>query len=109
HRPDRGARSPLGCARRAGSWDHAAPLMDPATVIHDCALPGRGAGTDAERRSADALAGALRASGREVAIEPVWVRPQWAFVQAVHVALLVGGGLLAIEVPAAGLALLAVA
>ena len=83
--------------------------MDPATVIHDCALPGRGAGTDAERRAALVLAEALRADGRAVAIEPVWVRPQWALVHAVHVALLIAGGLLAIKVPAAGLAVTAAA
>ena len=82
--------------------------MDPATVTRECALPGRGAGTDAERRAARVLADALRAGGRETTTEPAWVRPQWALVYALHAALLVAGSLVATKVPVAGLAIVAV-
>lgn len=82
--------------------------MDPATVTHECALPDRGAGTDAERRAARALEDELRASGRAVDIEPHWVRPQWALVLALNCALLVAGSVLAVPVPVAGLAVIGV-
>jgi hypothetical protein len=69
----------------------------------------RGPGTDAERRAARWLAAALERSGREARLEPFWCRPNWALAHAWHVALAIGGGLLAIPSPIAGGALVLVA
>jgi hypothetical protein len=69
----------------------------------------RGPGTDAERRAARWLAAELERRGREAHVEPFWCRPNWALAHAWHVALAIGGGLLAIPSPIAGGALVLVA
>ena len=51
-----------------------------------CAFEGRGPGTDAERRAAQALAGRLRAIGRRAEIEPFFAHPQYALVHLIHAA-----------------------
>src|SRR2546421_12710060 len=56
----------------------------------------RGAGTDAERRAANWLANELAASGREVAVDTFWCRPNWALAHAWHAALAVAGSLLSV-------------
>jgi len=70
-----------------------------------CAFEGRRAGTDAERRAANDLAGLLRERGRRVDVEPTYVHPQWAVVHAGHCALAIAGGLIALEQPAIGFAI----
>jgi peptidase M28-like protein len=67
----------------------------------------RGPGTDAERRAALWLARSLRDGGREAELDTVWVRPQWAWVYALHAALAVVGSVLLVSVPVAGLVVLA--
>jgi phosphatidylglycerophosphate synthase len=65
-------------------------------------FPRRGAGSDAERRAARWLADQLESAGREVSIETFWCRPNWALAHAWHVALGLGGSLLAVHSPRVG-------
>ncbi len=69
----------------------------------------RGPGTDAERRAAMWLAAELEHGGRELRLEPFWCRPNWALADAWHVALAIGGSLLAIPSPVAGAVVVLVA
>jgi hypothetical protein len=69
----------------------------------------RGAGTDAERRSAVWLAGEVRVSRRDVAVDPFWCRPNWALAHSWHTALAIGGSLLVVAHARLGGALLLVA
>jgi hypothetical protein len=68
-----------------------------------CAIEGRAACTDAERRAANLLHDRLRAAGHEAWVETVWVRPRWAWSVALHCALTVAGGLVALAAPVPGL------
>ncbi len=70
---------------------------------------GRGPGTDAERRAARWLAGELAGPEHNVWLEPFWCRPNWALAHLWHIALAVGGSLVAIASPRVGVALLAIA
>lgn len=70
-----------------------------------CSFEERGPGTDAERRAASMLAGRLRATGRQVRVEPFFSHPQYAIVHLIHAALGVAGSLLATVEPAVGFAL----
>jgi Peptidase family M28 len=74
-----------------------------------CSFEGRLAGTDAERRAADRMAGRLREAGRWVDVEPTYVHPQVGVVFAAHCALGIAGSLVAIAVPALGFGLVLVA
>jgi hypothetical protein len=76
------------------------------TIDGLASFPGRGAGTDAERRAALWLARQLRSDKREAGIETFWCRPNWAMAQAWHVALGLVGSLLAVTHPRTGAALL---
>jgi hypothetical protein len=67
------------------------------------AISGRAPGTDAERRAARWVQDRLRERGREAELEPVWVRPQWALVHALHAALGVAASLVSTFAPAVGL------
>lgn len=75
------------------------------TVRRLCSFEGRLPGTDAERRAANDLAERLRASGRRVDIEPTYVHPPWAMVQALHCLLALAGSLVALELPPVGFAI----
>lgn len=82
--------------------------MDIAEVIARLsAVPGRGPGTDAERRAARWLQDEIRSTGREAELETHWVRPSWALAHAGHAALAVAGSVLAVRAPVAGLVVLA--
>ena len=70
-----------------------------------CSFEGRGPGTDAERRAANALAARLRGMGRRAEIEPFFAHPQYAVVHLIHAVLGIAGSLLAIVQPAVGFAL----
>jgi Peptidase family M28 len=74
-----------------------------------CAFEGRGPGTDAERRAADALAGRLRSMGRRAEAEPFFCHPQYAVVHLIHAAMGIAGSLLATVQPAVGFALVLLA
>jgi Peptidase family M28 len=74
-----------------------------------CSIEGRGPGTDAERRAANMLAGRLRGMGRRVEIEPTYVHPQYALVQALNALAALAGSVLASVQPAAGFALVLLA
>ena len=79
------------------------------TVAALAAFKRRGAGTDGERRAALWLAGELRTPNRDVATETFWCRPNWALAQAWHVALALGGSLLAVDSPTIGGVILVIA
>jgi hypothetical protein len=88
--------------------------MDRSVIDELCALPGRGACTDAERRAASALHDELRARGEEAFVEARWVRPQRGLSIALHAALAVVAALLSAALPlpaaiAAGFAALSLA
>jgi hypothetical protein len=70
-----------------------------------CSFEGRGPGTDAERRAANALGRRLRGMDRRVDIEPFFCHPQYAIVHLIHAALGIAGSLVATIEPAAGFAL----
>ena len=70
-----------------------------------CSFQGRGPGTDAERRAANALAGRLRGMGRRTEIEPFFAHPQYALVHLIHALLGIAGSLLATVQPAIGFAI----
>ncbi len=63
---------------------------------------GRIAGSDAERRAADHLAGRLRELGREAQIEPITVHPNWALTHLIHALLAIAGSLVAVASPPIG-------
>jgi len=75
------------------------------TIDELCGFEGRLAGTDAERRAANHLAGRLRALGRRVDVEPTYVHPQAPLIWAAHCALAFAGSLLSVGQPAVGFAL----
>ncbi len=84
--------------------------MDAREIIERmAATPGRGAGTDAERRVAVWLRDVLRADGHDVALETVWIRPDWALAHALSLLVAAAGSGLSAAVPAAGLALTLIA
>ena len=70
-----------------------------------CAISGRGACTDAERRAALWLHDELRSRGHEAWVETRWVRPQRYATVALGCLLAVAGSLLATLSAAVGLAL----
>jgi hypothetical protein len=74
-----------------------------------CAIPGRGACTDAERRAARLLADELAERGHEAWIDTHWLRPGWATAVALAAFLGVAGSLLSVAVPLAGVILAVVA
>src|SRR6185295_1376118 len=65
--------------------------------------------SDAERRAARRHAAALRAAGRTVLVETLWVRPARAWALAACAAAGVAASVLSVDRPAAGLAAAAVA
>ncbi|HWD85880.1 MAG TPA: hypothetical protein VG321_09025 [Solirubrobacteraceae bacterium] len=74
------------------------------------AVPDRGVGTDAERRSAIELAEVIRRPGRrDASLEPFWCRPNWAMAQAWHTGLGVAGSLVSVSSHWVGAGLLAAA
>ena len=80
HRPE---------ALRPSSRDNPRPVaVDERiqTIRELCSFENRLAGTDSERRAANRLAERLRARGRRVDVEPIYVHPQMPLVQALHCA-----------------------
>src|SRR4051794_9142410 len=65
--------------------------------------------SDAQRRAARRHAAALRAAGRTVVVEALWVRPARAWALATCAAAGVAASVLSVDRPAAGLAVAAVA
>src|SRR4051812_19574615 len=79
------------------------------TIDHLAAIPGRGAGTNAERRAAAWLAAGVAGRGHAVWTEPVWLRPGWAWPVALASLLGAGGSLASVTSPTAGLIAAAIA
>jgi hypothetical protein len=73
--------------------------MDRSLIDALCAVRGRGACTDAERRAAAALHDELRARGEEAFVEARWVRPQRHASIALHAAVAVVAALLSVALP----------
>ena len=74
-----------------------------------CSFEQRLAGTDAERRAANAMAARLRTQGRRAETESIYVHPQAPLVWALHCVLASAGSVLSISVPIAGFAIVLVA
>lgn len=91
------------------SPDRAEPPVSPTdsvgVVTGLCSFADRYAGTDAERRAGNWLAGLLRAAGRETRLEPIHVHPGWLGVHAVLAAAGIAASLVGRSVPAAGFAI----
>jgi hypothetical protein len=86
------------------------PAVDALREIEELVgFQGRVAGTDAERRAAEHLAGRLRDLGREAEVEPISVHPSWALTHLLHALLAVVGSVLSVPAPALGVGLLAFA
>lgn len=79
------------------------------TVRELCSFENRLAGTDAERRAANAMSKRLRAMGRDAGLDAIYVHPQAPLVWAAHCFIAFAGSLAAVEVPAAGFAAVLVA
>lgn len=69
------------------------------------AIPGRVAGSDAERRAARLLARELRTGGRRPRVQTLWIRPSWAPVLALLCGLSVLGTVVGVDHPETGAAL----
>ncbi len=83
--------------------------MRPAETIESLeAFPGRGAGTDAERRAAVWLSRALDRT-HAARLEPFWCRPNWALAHMWHLAGGVAGSLVTKASPRTGGAIILVA
>jgi hypothetical protein len=84
----------------------------PAAPTAPAAAPvpaGPPACSDAERRAARACAAALRAGGRVVRTEALWVRPAWAAVLAACAAAGVAASVVSVDHPVPGLVIAATA
>jgi hypothetical protein len=89
----------------------AEPREDPRdaklqTIEELCSFERRLAGTDAERRAANAMAARLRKAGRRAEVEPVYVHPQMSLIWAAHTTLAFIASIISVELPIAGFALL---
>lgn len=78
-------------------------------VTRLAAIPGRTAGSDAERRAARLLARELRATGRRVRVQTVWVRPSWGPVLALLCAAGIVGTVVSVDEPRIGASICLVA
>ena len=105
HSGESGARIVRAPAIIAGAMDDS--RIDAIREL--CSFEGRLAGTDAERRAANHLAGRLRDAGRKADVEPIYVHPQAPLVWAAHAALAFAGSLAAVAEPAVGFALVLLA
>ena len=79
------------------------------TIERVAAIPGRGAGTDAERRAAVLLAADAGGRGHAVWTDTHWVRPGWAWPVALAALLGAAGSLASVAAPLAGVIAAAVA
>lgn len=69
------------------------------------AIPGRVAGSDAERRAARLLASELRRGGRRPRLQTLWIRPSWAPILALLCGVSVLGTVVSVDHPQTGAAL----
>ena len=80
---------------------HGVPIGE--TIRRLAAIPGRGGGTDAERRAAAWVERDQRERGHEAWTDTYWVRPGWAWPVALGALLGAGGSLASVAWPLAGL------
>ncbi len=73
------------------------------------AFEGRIAGSDAERRAAEHLAGRLGALGRDAEVESIGVHPNYALTHLIHALLAVAGSVVSVGLPLVGFLLVAIA
>jgi hypothetical protein len=66
------------------------------------AFPGRGPGTDAERRAARELERRLHALGREAETEPISIHPHFGITHVIHALMGIVGSVVAVTQPAIG-------
>jgi hypothetical protein len=79
------------------------------TISRLLSLGPRWPGMDGERRAARHLASELERIGREVAVEPIRVRPAYHLTHAIHAALAVAGNVVSVYTPPLGVAILLLA
>jgi hypothetical protein len=86
-------------------------VIDPLAEIEDLTgFAGRHAGTDAERRAANHLAGRLDDGlDREARTEPVQVWPRWALAHLIHALLAITGSAISVGNATVGTILVAIA
>src|SRR5919199_1280136 len=96
------ARSVIERAGYATAPCQAAGVQLEALTGRLVAMAGRGAGTDAERRAALALAGELEERGHPAWVETLWLRPAWATALALGALLGAAASLVSVAVPLAG-------
>ena len=101
-------RGPIGTPQVPG-WDHAQPMPSAQTAAELTSFAGRGAGTDAERRAALWLAGAVSSPRRAAALETFWCRPNRALAHAWHAAVALAGSLVMVSHPRLGGAVVLIA
>jgi hypothetical protein len=79
------------------------------TIERLCSFGPRWPGLEGDRRSTEYLANELELMGREVAVEPIKVRPAYHLTLAILAAVGVAGSVLSVESPPVGVGLLLVA
>src|SRR5205814_561828 len=89
--PREAIRPRAGGPHRSAAWDPS-PRMDVSVIERLCAVGGRGACTDAERRAARDLHDRLRERGAQAWVETRWIRPQRRASLVLHALLAVVGG-----------------
>jgi hypothetical protein len=92
-----------------GAWDHLHRDCQRPTAARLTEFQHRGAGTDAERRAAQWLAGEARSARRDAVLETFWCRPNWALAYAWHTRLALVGSLILVFHAALGAGLVLVA
>jgi peptidase M28-like protein len=79
------------------------------TIERLCSFGPRWPGLEGDRRATEYLANELELIGREVAVEPIRVRPAYHLTLALLAAVAVGGNLLSVSSPPLGVAVLLLA
>jgi Peptidase family M28 len=88
------------------TWNHDSEMSAADTAAGLSGFAHRVAGSDAERRAADWLAGQIQSGTREAELERFWCRPNWALANVWHILLGIAGSLVSVSSPRVGGALL---
>lgn len=90
--------------RRAAAAEPERRDSKPETIAELCSFEHRLAGSDAERRAANAMVRRLRSIGRRTEVEAIYVHPQAPLIWAAHCLIAFAGSLAAVQAPVAGFA-----